>query len=219
MPALQLQGRGEMLPNFLAEPDLTTRSPMSYFRRETEQSKHLVDRLPVYIFPAFVGSGRMLLGMALAGVTTAILLHSRAAAEPTFWWLGMVAYMASVVLVVSGIYAVNVIPPHESILLQPERELRPPAPGRPLVEEPRPAPPAAKAPEHRQSLLTDLLVDQWRLITKEQLRQALVRQANSGRSLVHELARMGLLTDEDLERVLTVQAAAQDPWHDAPRHD
>jgi hypothetical protein len=193
---------------------------MSYFRRESADAEHLVDRLPVYVFPAFVGSGRILLGMALAGVTTAVLLHSRAAGDPTFWWLGMLAYMASIVLVVSGIYSVNTVPPHHSVLPEPAPELMPPA-VRPLGERAAPSPPGpAVAPQgHHQSRLADLLVDEWKLVAAEDLRRALVRQANSGRSLVHELARMGMLTDEDLERVLALQAAAQDPWHDASRHE
>jgi len=190
---------------------------MSYFRHGSDQADHLVDRLPVYVFPAFVGSGRILLGMGLAGVTTAVLLRTRAAAEPVFWWLGMIAYMASVVLVVSGIYAVNVVPPRHHTLPEPEPDIRPSAPG------PSPQPAAAGGavasgtppPQHWHSRLADLLVDRWHLITPEQLRRALTHKANSGHSLVHELARMGLLTDADLERVLGIQAAAQDPWHDS----
>jgi len=127
--------------------------------------------------------------------------------------------MASVVLVVSGIYAVNIVPPHHSMLPTPAHQVRPHAPSQPLVEEalPRPLGPAVAPLQHRQSRLADLLVNQWKLITPEQLHRALVHQTNSGRSLIRELARMGLLTDEDLERVLALQAAAQDPWHEASR--
>jgi hypothetical protein len=190
---------------------------MSYFKRDADQSHYLADRVPIYVFPAFVGSGRILLGMALAAVTTAILLRTRAAADPIFWWLGMLAYMASVVLVVSGIFAVNVIPPRALPQEESELELRPPGRSRPVGEEPTaPASPSA-TPEERQSHLTVLLVERWGLITKQQLSRALVRQAGSGRSLVYELARMGLLTDEKLEHLLTLQAADQDPWHEASR--
>jgi len=194
---------------------------MSYFRRDADRSGYLTDRLPIYVFPAFVGSGRILLGMALAAVTTAILLRTKAAADPIFWWLGMLAYMASVVLVVSGIFAVNVIPerPAPQEETAPGAELRPPGRSRPVVEEPPLAASPPATPQERQSHLTVLLVERWGLVTKEQLSRALTRQANSGRSLVYELARMGLLTDDKLEHVLTVQAADQDPWHEASRHD
>jgi hypothetical protein len=193
---------------------------MSYFKRDAEQSRYLVDRLPIYVFPAFVGSGRMLLGMALAAVTTAVLLRTQAAADAIFWWLGMFAYMASVVLVVSGIFAVNVIPPKAVHHEAPgkEQELKPPGRSRAAAQEPAGQAPPAPAPEERQSHLTVLLVERWGLITKEQLSRALTRQADSGRSLVYELARMGLLTDAKLEHLLALQAADQDPWHEAPRH-
>jgi len=128
--------------------------------------------------------------------------------------------MASVVLVVSGIYAVNVVPSRPVPREKPrtEAELRPSGRSRPVGGEPTaPASPSA-TPEARQSHLTVLLVERWGLITKEQLSRALVRQAGSGRSLVYELARMGLLTDEKLEHLLTLQAADQDPWHEAPRN-
>jgi hypothetical protein len=193
---------------------------MSYFKRDADQSHYLADRVPIYVFPAFVGSGRILLGMALAAVTTAILLRTRVAADPIFWWLGMLAYMASVVLVVSGIYAVNVVPSRPVPREKPrtEVELRPSGRSRPVAEEPTPSASPSATPEERQSHLTVLLVERWGLITKEQLSRALVRQAGSGRSLVYELARMGLLTDEKLEHLLTLQAADQDPWHEAPRN-
>ncbi len=190
---------------------------MSYYRRGSDESRYAVDRLPIYVFPAFVGSGRILLGMALAGITTAILLHSRAAGDPVFWWLGLIAYMASVVLVVSGIYAVNVVPPHETAVVEPEPPPAPPGPSIPVIDVPAPAAPAAGALGHRMSHLADLLVNQWHLVSQEQLSRAAVRQANSGRSLVHELTRMGLLTDDDLERILAHPAGVEDPSQDTPR--
>ncbi|MFB3882306.1 MAG: hypothetical protein ACE149_13650 [Armatimonadota bacterium] len=194
---------------------------MSYFRHGSEQAEHLVDRLPVYVFPAFIGSGRMLLGVGLAGVTTAVILRTHAAADPVFWGLGVLAYLAGLVLVVSGIYAVNVVPERRPLHLELEPEPLPhgpPPPRQPLAgEQPlgMPAPAGEPPPQHWHSRLADLLVDRWHLVTPEQLRQALTHKSNSGRSLVHELARMGLLTDAELERVLGMQAAAQDPWHDS----
>ncbi len=200
---------------------------MSYFMHDSREARHLVDKLPVYVFPAFVGSGRILLGMALAGVTTAILLHTHAAGDSVFWWLGLFAYMASVVLTVSGIFAVNYIPPQHSDLHhgRPSAATHPPSrPVLPLVDQPTPSPVSGGAGESVQgtprgvrSHLGDLLVDSWKLITDEQLRRAQTRQSNSDRSLVHELARMNLLTDKDLEHILEVQAADADPWHNASR--
>jgi hypothetical protein len=65
--------------------------------------------------------------------------------------------------------------------------------------------------------LGDLLVDRWNVLTREQLLQAQQRQEESGASLALELTGMGLLTDEQLEHMLEVQAEAQDPWYGASR--
>ncbi len=191
---------------------------MSYFRRDSDEAEHLVDRLPVYVFPAIVGSGRILVGMALAGVTTAIILRAQGR-EPMLWWLGTLAYLASVILAVSGIYAVNVVPPHHTVLRQ-ELSIPAPPPSPDLLllgesapaQKARPSGPAVSAPRRGKSRLAELLVDEWKLISAEDLNRAVVHKSNSGRSLVHELARMGLLTDEDLERVLGLQASRDNPW-------
>ena len=190
---------------------------MSYFRRGSAQSRYVVDRLPIYVFPAFVGSGRILLGMALAGITTAIILHSHTPGDRFFWWLGLVAYMASVVLVVSGIFAVNVVPPQHSTSADYRPAPGPPEPSMSRTDLGPLAPPVAPASDAKHSHLANLLVNQWRLVTQEQLSRAAVRQANSGRSLAHELTRMGLLTDEDLERILAHQQAPPDSWKNMPR--
>jgi hypothetical protein len=193
---------------------------MSYFKSDARESKYLVDRVPVYVFPAFVGSGRILLGMALAGLTTVILMHSKAAGEPLFWWLAVLAYLSSVILVVSGIYAINVVPPATSHALPAEPPARPPGPLRRAGETPALSGPAAPTSSHATvTRLGDLLVNHWRVITPQQLKLAQVQQENTGRQLSYVLTRMGLLTDETLEQILGLQAAAQDPWHDAPRHD
>ncbi len=191
---------------------------MSYFKSDAKESIFLADRVPVYVFPAFVGSGRILLAMALAGLTTALLLHNKAASEPLFWWLGALAYLASLVLVISGIYAINVIPPAPPKWLPDEPPARPPVlhrGGEQTGSE------GASAVVHHgpDSRLGDLLVNQWHLITPRQLERALAQQRNTDRPLSYVLARMGLLTDEALEQILGLQAAAQDPWHDTPRHD
>lgn len=196
---------------------------MSYFRRESRESAFPGDRLPVYIFPAFVGSGRILLGMALAGVTTAIMLESRAGSELIFWWLAAVAYLSSLILVISGIYAVNVIPPRRELAGKHVRTRPAPRPPRVVAQspEPAPAPSAAGAapspPEEPRGRLGDLLVDHWQVLTTEQLSQARDEQEKTGRSLVHVLAEKGLLTDAVLEDILSLHSAAQDPWHDSPR--
>jgi len=189
---------------------------VSYFKRDAVQSRYFTDRLPIYVFPAFVGSGRIMLGMALSGITTAVMLHSRAGGELLFWGLAVAAYAASLVLVVSGIYAVNVIP-------EGRGRVR-----RPLAQEPRPrgvrplpAEPVGDRPvDSRQPARTrmgHLLVEKWQLLSDEQLARALEEQKSSGRSLVYVLARTGLLTDEALRSILDVQSAAADPWHDASR--
>lgn len=189
---------------------------MSYFKHDGEQSGYLVDRLPIYIFPAFVGSGRILLGMALAGITTAVMLHSRVGHEMMFWGLAVSAYASSLVLVVSGIYAVNVLPPR--------RKGAQPLPGlgsRPeqikLVGREQADTPPVDNEEERRTRIGKLLVETWELMSAEQLARAEREQDVSGRSLSYVLAAMGLLTDERLEQILSLQAAAADPWHDAPR--
>jgi len=190
---------------------------VSYYRRDGRRSRFLVDRLPIYVFPAFIGSGRMLLGVALTAVTTAILMHTGAAGEPLYIWLAALAYASGLWLVISGIYAVNVVPtrgrsgarlPEEPVHRLPSRQ--------PFAGSlPSPPPPELPLPSSR---LGDLLVDQWRLLTPEQLDRALRQQQASERSLVSILAEGGILTDEQFERILEVQSASLDPWHDTPRH-
>lgn len=188
---------------------------MSYFKHDAEQSRYVADRLPIYVFPAFVGSGRMLLGMALSGITTAIMMHSKAGGDPMFWWLAGAAYTSSLVLVVSGIYAVNRIPEQRKRL---QRPLTPPPPRRvkPLPKAPADERPEASEPA-RRTRIGDLLVEKWQLLSAEELARALSEQEDSGRSLIYVLARTGLLTDDGLEKILDVQSAAADPWHDSPR--
>ena len=190
---------------------------MSYYRRDGKQSRFLADRLPVYVFPAFVGSGRMLLGVALAGLTTAALVHTSASREPLLTWLAAFAYAACLWLVISGIYAVNVVPPrHQHPSHLAEEPVGPPPRRRPAAEPLAPPLPEIPPPSSR---LGDLLMEHWRLITPKQLDRARRQQQASGRSLVFVLAQSGLLTDENFERILEQQSAALDPWHDSPRHD
>ena len=189
---------------------------MSYFKHDAEQSRYFADRLPVYVFPAFVGSGRILLGMALSGITTAVMLHSKAGGEPIFWWMAVAAYASSLVLVVSGIYAVNVIPEQRKRVRRPLPPAPPPQRVKPLPKEPAEEPQVDSGPE-RRTRIGDLLVEKWQLLSAEQLARALGEQEASGRALIYVLARKGLLTDEGLEKILDVQSAEADPWHDAPR--
>jgi len=189
---------------------------VSYFKHDADESRYFADRLPIYVFPAFVGSGRILLGMALSGMTTAIMLHSKAGGEPIFWWMAVAAYASSLVLVVSGIYAINVIPEQRERVRRPV----PTAPPRQRVE-PLPKETVGELPvdlgPQRRTRIGDLLVETWQLLSAEQLVRAESEQEESGRSLIYVLARRGLLTDEGLESILDVQSAAADPWHDTPR--
>jgi hypothetical protein len=186
---------------------------MSYLRRDSSDSEFVADRLPVYVFPAVVGSGRILLGMALAGITTAIMLDSRATEEAIFWWLATTAYVSSFVLVVSGIFAVNVVPgqptraPTDSApeRLRSQQRVRPASP--PLRAAARQ--PASAQPRDR---LGDLLVRRWEVVTNAQLSQALLEHKESNRSLVFVLARRGLLTDELLTDILSARSQGQDAW-------
>ena len=183
-------------------------------RRAKDGSR--VHDLPWYACPAYVGSGRMLLGVALAMASTMALLHPRLAGERFAWWLAGLGFMASVALVVSGLNAVNL--PQPPVRQKPAPE---PEPGKPAPEEGEASfarrvfpPEMRKAPD-----LEDLLVNHCRLITAEQLAGAKARQRDTGQSLGQVLMRMGLLTDADLKRVLTVYAGLHDPWREAPRDD
>ena len=189
---------------------------MSYFKHDAEESRYFADRLPIYVFPAFVGSGRILLGMALSGMTTAIMLHSKAGGEPIFWWMAVAAYTSSLVLVVSGIYAINVIPEQRERVRRPVPTAPPRQRVEPLPKETVGELPVDSGPQ-RRTRIGDLLVEKWQLLSAEQLARAESEQEESGRSLIYVLARRGLLTDEGLERILDVQSAAADPWHDTPR--
>lgn len=189
---------------------------MSYFKHDAEESRYFADRLPIYVFPAFVGSGRILLGMALSGMTTAIMLHSKAGGEPIFWWMAIAAYTSSLVLVVSGIYAINVIPEQRERVRRPAPTAPPRRRVEPLPKETVGELPVDLGPQ-RRTRIGDLLVETWQLLSAEQLVRAESEQEESGRSLIYVLARRGLLTDERLESILDVQSAAADPWHDTPR--
>ena len=189
---------------------------MSYFKHDAEESRYFADRLPIYVFPAFVGSGRILLGMALSGMTTAIMLHSKAGGEPIFWWMAIAAYTSSLVLVVSGIYAINVIPEQRERVRRPAPTAPPRRRVEPLPKETVGELPVDLGPQ-RRTRIGDLLVEKWQVLSAEQLARAESEQEESGRSLIYVLARRGLLTDERLESILDVQSAAADPWHDTPR--
>ena len=189
---------------------------MSYFKHDAEESRYFADRLPIYVFPAFVGSGRILLGMALSGMTTAIMLHSKAGGEPIFWWMAVAAYASSLVLVVSGIYAINVSPEQRERVRRPAPTAPPRRRVEPLPKETVGELPVDSGPQ-RRTRIGDLLVEKWQLLSAEQLARAESEQEESGRSLIYVLARRGLLTDEGLESILDVQSAAADPWHDTPR--
>jgi hypothetical protein len=166
----------------------------------------------------------MLLGMALAGLMTAVIMHSRAAATPAFWWLAGLAYAASVVMVVTGIYAINMEP-------QARRRTPLPPPGPPprgpsatrVFTSPRLVGPVLAKSEvelaELRQRIGDLLVEEWGLVSRQQLDRARAEQERTGQSLVEVLGRLGLLSDEDLERILELRSAALDPWHDTPRHE
>ena len=195
---------------------------MSYYKKESRQSQFKADRLPVYVFPAFVGSGRMLLGMALAGLMTVVIMHSSAAASIAFWWLAALVYISSVVMVATGIYAINTEPPRKQHEAPPPPLPQRPAAGRPSVPPMLADPHAAMQQIELAELgdrLGDLLVKEWRLLNTQQLERTRRQRDKTGRSMVEVLGRLGLLSDEDLERILEVRSAALDPWHDAPRHD
>lgn len=67
-------------------------------------------------------------------------------------------------------------------------------------------------------LLGELLVNRYRLISKEQCREALERQRDPkcGRRLGEILIEMGLITRQDLEEALEYQLSQSDPWQEAP---
>jgi hypothetical protein len=72
--------------------------------------------------------------------------------------------------------------------------------------------------EGKSMLLGELLVNRYRLISKEQCREALERQRDPecGRRLGEILIEMGLITRQDLEEALDYQLSQSNPWREAP---
>jgi hypothetical protein len=132
-----------------------------------------------------------------------LLLHPKAAGEGLFWWVAGFAFVASVALVTSGIYAINT-PPR-----QPKPKYRPMA---------RPRSAAAPlgrvtAPEGQDApTLGELLVEHYQFIGADDLERALERQKATKKKLGETLVEMGLLSEEDLLRALNFQAELADPW-------
>jgi hypothetical protein len=145
----------------------------------------------------------MLLGVGLTMTTTMLLLHPMAAGEVLFWWVAGFAFVASVALVTSGIYAINT--PAERGVPRYGAAAQRAAAGAPLGRVTSPQP--QEAPK-----LGELLVEHYRLISAADLERALERQKATKRKLGETLVEMGLLSEEDLLKALNFQAELADPW-------
>jgi hypothetical protein len=145
----------------------------------------------------------MLVGVGLTMTTTMLLVHPMAAGQALFWWVAGFAFVASVALVTSGIYAINT--PVE----------RPAARCRAAAQRPRAgvalgrvtAPQPQEAPK-----LGELLVEHYGLISAADLERALERQKATKRMLGETLVEMGLVSEEDILKALNFQAELADPW-------
>ena len=63
--------------------------------------------------------------------------------------------------------------------------------------------------------LGELLIYEFRLISREDLDRALERQCKTGKRIGETLVEMGLISRSDLQRALRVQRACRDAWRQA----
>ena len=138
--------------------------------------------------------GRFGLGVALAAAAANVLIDPGTAGEGASWWVALLALGTSLVLVVSAISHLT-YPERAEGLLPAMRQTQEPAE--------RPAP-----------RLGELLVDHCKLISEEDLERALARQREVGGRLGEVLAGMGLVGEDELERVLKVQMGMRDIWRE-----
>ena len=138
--------------------------------------------------PSAAGWARVALGVGLAGtVGLSLLAPDREGAR---WLLAVFGFSAGLVLVSSGL----------GILLSKAG-----------AEHSVPAP-RSDAPVPS---LGEFLVGECGLITPEDLARALARQGETGRPLGETVLEMGLITSDDLKRVLRVHWGLRDLWRDS----
>ena len=139
---------------------------------------------------------QLVIGFGLVGEGAVLYAHARAQEAGPSWLLGMVAILSGAVLSLSGIYTIYV---HS-------RQERTPAGDLPVGGE-------ASVP-----LLGALLVYKYRLLTEEQLEEALELQRKEGtgkRRIGGILLDMGLVSSADLRKALDYQRSLAGPREEA----
>jgi len=144
--------------------------------------------------PSVAGWARMTLGVGLAATVGLSLLDpGRGSLQ---WPLAVFGLLSSLLLISAGLRAI----------------LRGSRADHTSADETRPAgPDEAPVPS-----LGEFLVRECNLITSEDLSLALTRQRETGRPLGETVMEMGLITSDDLKRVLRVHWGLRDLWRDSP---
>jgi len=144
--------------------------------------------------PSVAGWARLALGVGLAATVGLSLLDP--GRESLQWLLAVFGLLSSLLLISAGLSAI--LPTGRADQTSAEKT-RPAAPDEALVPS-----------------LGEFLVRECNLITPEELARALARQRETGRPLGETVMEMGLITSDDLKRVLRVHWGLRDLWRDSP---
>jgi len=140
------------------------------------------------------GWARLALGVGLAATVGLSLLNPER--ESARWLLAFFGLCCSLVLIGSGLGAIF---PRGRVDQTSADETLPAGPeGAPVRS------------------LGDFLVHECKLITPDELARALARHGETGRPLGETVMEMGLITADDLRRVLRVHWGLRDLWRDSP---
>lgn len=139
--------------------------------------------------PSVAGWARLALGVGLAATVGLSLLNPER--ESARWLLALFGLCSSLVLIGSGL---GLLLPRASS----EQSIH------------------AEQGEAPVASLGEFLVRECGLITPEDLSLALARQRETGRPLGETVMEMGLITADDLKRVLRVHWGLKDLWRDSP---
>lgn len=144
---------------------------------------------------SIVGWWQIGLGAALAAVATVALISGGPTMPALWWWAGVIAFGASLTLAVAGISAV--------------------APPSGLLDVPDAHRTTRSAAQRRAPLLGELAL-QCGLITAWQLDAILAERGRTAKPTGQTLRDLGLVTEEELQRLLRLQCELRDPWRSLP---
>jgi hypothetical protein len=132
---------------------------------------------------------RIALGLLLSATAGLVFGYAWSGHDHPYWWVGALTFLSGILFVLSGVYT------HEA------------AWDAPALGAAKGAPVDIAADSYR---LGDLLVHRYRLLTERELSGALGRQRGTLRPLGDVLVELGLLTEEELARVLQAERATQE---------